>query len=228
MKQALLITAILLILMAGSYTLIGPETAATGDVSIEKVNLPWNVTVFDDASSQIFDIHLGKSTLSEAMDIWGRPEKIALFSSKGEPLSVEVFFNNPPAGPMKASVVLTIAATKQEMLSIGTTGQSGTETGDARHTISEQDQEKMLSHTIENLTYIPAYRGLEAEYFEERLGKPEATHRESETAISWFYPDIGLTLLIDDEGKDVFQYESPVGFQLPNAALPNAPAPITQ
>lgn len=230
MKQALLIIAILLLLMGGGYILFGPQTAATGDVSNEKVDLPWNVTRLADGSSTIFDVHLGTSKLSEITDKWGRPDKMALFASKGTPLSVEVFFNNPPTGPMKASVVLTLATTEQEMLNIGmnTTGQSGTETGDARHTLAQEDQEKLLNHTITTLTYVPAYKGLEADYFEGRLGKPVATHRESDTATSWFYPAIGLTLLIDDNGKDVFQYESPISFKIPQEALPTAVAPKTQ
>lgn len=227
MKQALLIIAILLLLMGGGYILFGPQTTSNGDLAAEKVNLPWNVTQLDDGSSIIFDVHLETSTLNGIMQKWGRPEKMALFTSKGTPLSVEVFFKNPPIGPMKASIVLTLETTEQEMLDIGmnTTGQSGTETGDARHTIAQDDQKRLLNHTITTLTYVPSYKGLEAEYFEERLGKPVATHRESETAISWFYPNIGLTLLIDDSGKDVFQYESPNHFELPKEALSRAVLP---
>lgn len=230
MKQALLIIALLLLLMGGGYILFSPQTTSKDDLSTEKVNLPWNVTQTQDGGSVIFDVHLETTTLNDIIQKWGRPEKMALFASQGTPLSVEVFYNNPPIGPMKASIVLTLAASDQEMLAIGmnTTGQSGTETGDARHTIAQDDQKKLLDHTITTLTYVPSYKGLEADYFEERLGKPAAIHRESDTATSWFYPHIGLTLLVDDSGKDVFQYQSPSSFTIPNEALPTAVKPKTQ
>ena len=230
MKQALLIVTILLLLLGGGYILFGPKTATINDVSTEKVDLPWNVTTHDDGSSSIFDVKLGTSKLHQVFEKWGRPAKIALFTGKGKPLSIEVFYSNPPTGPMKASVILTLEATEEEMLevSMNTTGQSGTETGDARHTIAQEYQEKLLGNEIATLTYVPAYKGLDAEYFEERLGKPVAIHQESETAISWFYPEIGLTLLIDDDGKDVFQYQPPLNFQLPAEARPINSAAETQ
>ena len=39
--------------------------------------------------------------------------------------------------------------------------------------------------------------------------------RENETAVSWFYPAIGLSVLIDDEASEVLEYQPPRDFIMP-------------
>jgi hypothetical protein len=37
----------------------------------------------------------------------------------------------------------------------------------------------------------------------------------SEHAVSWLYPELGLSLLIDAEGKEAFEYVAPRDFRMP-------------
>ncbi|MDX1346157.1 MAG: hypothetical protein R3179_09675, partial [Sedimenticolaceae bacterium] len=38
---------------------------------------------------------------------------------------------------------------------------------------------------------------------------------EDEEHVQWFYPDIGLTLLMSAEGREILQYRMPRDFVLP-------------
>ena len=66
------------------------------------------------------------------------------------------------------------------------------------------------------ITYVPGTRGLDAEFFRSRFGEPAAWLRENETAVSWFYPAIGLSVLIDDEANEVLEYQPPRDFIMPS------------
>ena len=68
---------------------------------------------------------------------------------------------------------------------------------------------------------LPTYGGLEADFFRERLGEPAAWKFEDEERVLWFYPDKGLSLLIDSDGKDIFQYSMPRNFEIPEGATTN-------
>ncbi|MCB1757068.1 MAG: hypothetical protein KDJ38_16210 [Gammaproteobacteria bacterium] len=223
MKKFLLYALLAIIIIGlGTFLFIKPANHSPQDAGDESVPMPWDVKTFDDGSAEIFGVHLGFTTLQEVIDAWGMPDSIGLFAEQDEPQSIEVFFTTAPIGPMKAKVVLTLSLTDQELerMFANASGQSGTASGASRYILKDEDQRALLEHRIGNLTYIPAYKGLEAEYFETRLGKPQATHQETETAVSWFYPARGLTLLIDDKGPEVFQYQNPGDFNMPAEARP--------
>lgn len=218
------IAVLTLAILAGAAILLTPSTE-TENKEVENlppVAMPWEIIVHDDGSSEIFKVHLGSSTFQDLHKEWGMPDSIGLFAKGPKPQSVEVWYSNAKTSPMKAGVVLTLNVTEQEMqaMMIRSQGLKGSKTGDQRFILADTDQSQLLERTVETLTYIPSYRGLEADYFEERLGVPSATLQESGSAISWFYPERGLTLMIDDEGKDVFQYQKPSTFKLPAGAIP--------
>ena len=72
-----------------------------------------------------------------------------------------------------------------------------------------------LSNGYEVISYIPGTRNLDADFFLERFGTPAATLRESEQAQSWFYPEKGLSVLIDEDAREVLEYQPPRKFVLP-------------
>ena len=183
--------------------------------------MPWDITRFEDGSTEVFGMRLGHSTLQNAMDILGQPDSIALFAEDQNAQSIEIYFKHAALGPLKASLVLTLEAEQRQMQDMMTraASQKATRTGARRYLLSLADQQAVFNHKIKALTYIPAYPGLDAEYFDERLGLPFAILKESETAVSRYYPDQGLTLLIDDDGKEVFQYQHPAYFTLPSQAV---------
>ena len=220
MKKTLKITLSLAVVALVLWLLFGTQSGRNPDADNALVPMPWNITTFDDGSSEVFDVRLGTTTFGDVMDRWAMPDNIGLFAKGRTPVSVEVWYSNAKTGPMRAGVVLTLEASQGEMEAMmnRSTGQKGSKSGDMHFILADEDEQKLREKVVDTLTYIPAYRGLEAEYFQEHLGQPAATFRESENAISWYYPDRGLTLTIDDDGKDIFQYQKPGNFNLPEGA----------
>ena len=56
---------------------------------------------------------------------------------------------------------------------------------------------------------------------------PAAWQPVDDTRVRWFYPDKGLSLLLDSDGKDVFEYVMPRQFALPADAQVGEPPVAT-
>lgn len=218
--KKLLITTLLIILVIGLVYLTSQERPVE---KTSRTDLPWLISVHQDGTSTVLDLHLGEATLEDAIAKFGPPEGIALFAEADEPGELEVYFGTVSFGPLKAKVIINLAASADEKKAMieHATAKKTASNRDVRFSLSPEDQEAAIKRHVTAITYIPDYSGLEADFFRERLGEPAAWKREDEERILWFYPDKGLTLLIDADGKEVLQYYQPRSYKLPQGAQSN-------
>ena len=181
-----------------------------------RTDLPWQITVNPDGSSRVFDLDLGSATLADAMAKFGALEGLAVFQAKqGEPV-LEAYFGNVQFGPLKAKVVAGLDAdtTDLDQMLARAGGRDGSPSGDWKFPLNDLPQ-MHSGRLLKLITYVPGTRKLDAEFFRSRFGEPAAWLRENETAVSWFYPAIGLSILIDDEASEVLEYQPPRDFVMP-------------
>jgi hypothetical protein len=190
------------------------------DITHQRTDLPWQVTTFPDGTSQVIDLHLGEDNLARAVQRLGPYEELALFAAKDGHFSLEAWFGEVTFGPLKAKVTVTLALSpaRAEALAKQAVEQKPSPTGDWKLLLPSSVNATLDDALITGLTYIPAYGGLDEDFFRERLGEPVAWERLDENRVRWFYPDKGLGLLIDVKGKDVFEYVTPRAFELPEGA----------
>ena len=62
------------------------------------------------------------------------------------------------------------------------------------------------------------------DFFRSRFGEPAAWLQENDRAVSWFYPKLGLSVLIDDEAREVLEYQPPRDFVMPEGVNVNPAA----
>ncbi|MCB1722996.1 MAG: hypothetical protein H6959_06055 [Chromatiaceae bacterium] len=193
------------------------------DALTPRTDLPWQITVQPDGGSRVFDLDLGRATLGDAMAKFGTPEGLAVFEPKSGGLSLEAYFGTVQLGPLTAKVVVGLAADAAELerLRATATGREGSPSGDWKYPLGGSTHEHM-QRRITVISYVPGTRGLDADFFRARFGEPVATLRETEQAVSWFYPDRGVSILIDDDGREVLEYVAPRDFVLPEAATPHS------
>ena len=191
-----------------------------------RTDLPWQITVNPDGSSRVFDLDLGSATLADAMAKFGALEGLAVFQAKqGEPV-LEAYFGNVQFGPLKAKVVAGLDAdtTDLEQMLARAGGRDASPSGDWKYPLNDLPQ-MHGGRRLKLITYVPATRKLDAEFFRSRFGEPGAWLRENETAVSWFYPAIGLSVLIDDEASEVLEYQPPRDFVMPPGVSTDLAAP---
>lgn len=219
MKIPLGILAIVALLL-GALTWLAPPPP--DDALAPRTDLPWQITVAPDGTSRVFDLDLGSATLRDAMAKFGALEGLAVFvSAHGEPV-LEGYFGDVQFGPLKAKVIVGLAADRQELVQRVEAGgrREGSPSGDWKFPLTDPP-EAHLDRRVTAITYIPGTRGLDEAFFRERFGEPAGWRTESEQAVSWFYPRLGLAVLIDTEAREALEYQAPRDFVMPDGVTPN-------
>lgn len=184
------------------------------------LDLPWNIRVHEDNSSEVFKLRLEHSTLADAIERFQEPEGIAVY--KGEKTdSLEAYFGTVNIGPLKAKLVTTLQTSPAEIEQMlnRATGLSLSGSADKKIELAVEDRQQALNKKISGITFIPKYSGLESDFFKDRFGEPDAWLRINENAVQYFYPKQGLSIVIDADGKEILQYSHPNRFQLPEEAV---------
>lgn len=220
------IVALLLSLMFVFAPAPDPEMLRT------RTDLPWQVSVNADGSSRVFDLELGKATLADAMQKFGGLEGLAVFEPSDGRSNLEGYFGTVQFGPLTAKVIVALQASETELATLKQQSKrrEGSPSGDWKYGVDE-GPEPHADRRLTGITYLPGTRGLDADFFRERFGEPPAWSVLKETAVTWFYPELGLTILIDSEGGEALEYVAPRDFVLPaGVTMPGeteagAPAP---
>ena len=176
--------------------------------------LPWSVEVLPNGSSKIFGITLGQTTMQEAGKAFDDDWEVNMFISPDSKISVEGYFNRLIVSGLKADFVMNLALdqkTKDEMFHRGTRiSQLGD--GTKKVSLSSADMDIIAGAIIQQITYLPS-ANLNEELIDNLFGKPESIIKVEKSGIEhWLYPEIGLDILLDPNGKEVFQYVMPAKF----------------
>jgi len=190
---------------------------ADHEQTMQRTDLPWLVTVEPDGSSRVFDLHIGTSTLKEAIAKFGNPEAVALYIRESGKRDLETYFGTVSMGPLKAKIILNLLVDEKRLdaFEANAIKQEFSAEGHKKLLLDSEDKQSLGDARIAGITYIPTYKGLEADFFRERFGQPAAWKVEDEENVQWFYPDIGLTLLLSAEGREILQYRMPRDFVMP-------------
>ena len=122
------------------------------------LDLPWNIRVHEDNSSEVFKLRLEHSTLADAIQRFREPEGIAVYQGKSRD-TLEAYFGTVSIGPLKAKLVTTLqasAAEIEEMLNRAT-GLSLSGSADKKIELAVEDRQQALNKKISGITFIPKY-----------------------------------------------------------------------
>ncbi len=175
---------------------------------------PWQITVIDPAHSRVFGITLGQTRLGEAATMLGRDYKLALFEEPDGRLSLEVYYKEITRGGLSGRLIMILDAGEDELAGIRdrATRREVLETGNIRYTLGEPDRLAAADRVIVGLDYIP-YVNLDAETIEARFGAPAERIRLDDRRQHWLYPNRGLDILLNADGRELLQYVPPAAFE---------------
>jgi hypothetical protein len=224
MKIPLSILGIVLVLLL-AFHYLAPTPGP--DVLQARTDLPWQVTVHPDGTSRVLDIELGRATLADASAKFGAAEGLAVFEEPDGERGLEAYFGNVQFGPLTAKIIVTLAADDDELERLAATAQDrqGSRSGAWKYSLGAATTTH-AQRRVRGITYIPGTRNLDAAFLRERFGAPAAQRRESDQAVTWFYPALGLTILVDDDAREVFEYQPPRDFVLPPDATAASPEAV--
>lgn len=174
---------------------------------------PWQITSLPDGNSRVFGLEFNHSTLEDAQQILGNRHDEALFANADGGLSLEIYFNEVTLGGLSGRFVLTLSATQDELAAIRqrAVNRKRTESGALRYRPAPEDRHRLFAMPISALSYIP-YVDLDEELVRQRFGTPDEIITLAGGKRHLLYPDKGLDLLLDEDGKELLQYVAPRDF----------------
>ncbi len=173
--------------------------------------LPWDIKVDGTGVSEVFGLKLGSSTLQEARDILRDSGKVSLFVTKAGKPELEAYFERIFLSGLRADFVLVLEGDEETLQQIYDRGSRISRTTEITRKveIATEDQLLVATFPIKLINYIPQ-ANLEAELLSSRFGEPLQKIPEAETGVvHWVYPEMGLSIALNPDGKEVFQYAPP-------------------
>lgn len=177
--------------------------------------LPWQIETFADGTSAVFGVHLSKDSLGEAISVLGPDYEMAIVVVPDEPPSLEIYYNSYTAALFTGKLLLVGDATTDTLQRFIDRAFKAKQlqNGTRLITLDVDDNAAALATTVKTITFVPSIP-LEKDIALQRFGEPAQTIRTSQTSEHLLYPDKGLDLLIDEEGKEILQYVAPDKFDL--------------
>lgn len=188
----------------------------SSEYSAENIKgLPWQIEVLPDGRSNVFGVTLGGSTLAEAREHLGNDMTLAIIVASGEDNGgLEMFYSRYTAGVFSGKLVLA-AELRPEVLAQLMERAIKTkymDSGARKFTLHPDDLPIAFQSPLASMTFIPAVNIDEASAIK-RFGPPAEILRSSDQVTHLFYPDKGLDLIINENGREVLQYVAPRDFE---------------
>ncbi|MDO9237724.1 MAG: hypothetical protein Q7U28_17030 [Aquabacterium sp.] len=209
-------------LIGGEHTTLKPDAQTTREVAAS--GLPWLIEVLPGGGSQVMGLTLADaprgSTLADAQQRWGQDMQIAIIAAPGEDGTLEAFVDNAQAGFINGKIVLTAHLPSSDVKAMRARAIKSDfmESTTRKYTLAAADLPLVLKARITAMSFIPQ-ANLDATTITARFGEPAQRVRINEHLEHFLYPDKGLDIALNTEGKELLQYVAPSQFERLRAPL---------
>jgi hypothetical protein len=210
MKLSLAIVALVVALVALPMFLSPPKELGDGK-PVE--GLPWQINVLADGKSRVFGLTVGSSTISDARLRFGTEGDIAIVAAPGEAGSLEAYYSDVTAGAITGKLIVTGQLDKDTLDAMRQRTKKAKYMNSAtkKAMLADEDLPVAYAAPIRALAFIPS-ANLDEGMILQRFGQPGERIRTSEHTEHFLYPDRGLDIILDSEGKELLQYVAPRDF----------------
>lgn len=217
MKLALSLLALVLIALILPFLLPAAGKIEGADPNS---NLPWQIVTDGHGGSSVFGLHPGVSTLAEVKQRLGDDLDVAIIAAPHEAGSLEGFYTQVPLGFVMAKVIVTVDASPERIAAMRERALKAQymESSTRKIRLHPDDLAAAEQMPVRAIVVIPSVNLDEATVVE-RFGKPGERLVVSEKRVHLLYPEKGLDVTVDADGKELLQYVAPRDFSLLRAPL---------
>lgn len=179
----------------------------------EHPRLPWLMQVDEMGHSTVFGLTLGKSSLTEAQEAFQEQGKTNLFVSPDQRFYFETYFKGLYLDGIRADMVFSLEVDEATAQQFYDRGLRISQLGDGTRKVelSQPDLDLLGQARVVHITYIPG-TNLEPDLVASRFGEPTRRIVEANGITHWLYPDRGLDIAVNPDGREVLQYVIPSRF----------------
>lgn len=212
MKFALSLIALVLVALIVPFLIPGVAKREGVDPNS---NLPWQIQLDDQGGSTVFGLRPGVSTLGEVRQKLGSELDVAIIAEPNEAGALEGYYTQVALGFVMARAIITLDATEQTIIALRERALKAKhmESTTRKITLHPDDLLAVDAMPIKAISIIPTVNLDEATVVQ-RFGQPGERVVVSEKRVHLLYPDKGLDVIVDADGKELLQYVAPHRFAL--------------
>jgi hypothetical protein len=210
MKFALSMIALVLIALVIPFLIPGPGRQEGVDPN---ANLPWQIELDGLGGSSVFGLRPGVSTLGEVRQKLGSEIDLAIIAEPDETGALEGYYAQVALGFVLARVVVTVDASPEVITAMRERAlkASHMESTTRKITLHPDDLLAIEKMPVRAISVIPA-GNLDEAMVIQRFGPPGERLVVSEKRVHLLYPEKGLDVVVDADGKELLQYVAPRNF----------------
>lgn len=182
--------------------------------SPQRRDAPWDADVAADGAVRALGLRLPGSTLGDLRTLWGDELQVALMVTQGFPPALEASVERARPGGVAGRLLVTARAEPAQLArwQVGALNPQATSPRTRRLTLQPQDLSEALRAPLTSVGFVPQVQ-LDAELVRRRFGEPSQVVAESPTREHWLYPERGLAVALDTEGRELLQFVAPSQFE---------------
>ena len=178
-------------------------------------NLPWQIEVDGQGGSRVFGIRPGTQTLGEVRAILGgEAPEVAIIATPDEVGTLEAYYSELAFGFVLAKVILTVDTTPDMITAMRDRALKGKymESSTRKILLHPDDLLAADAMPVRAISIIPKASLDEATVIQ-RFGAPGARVPIGDKRVHLLYPEKGLDVVVDADGKELLQYVAPRDFE---------------
>lgn len=212
MKFALSIIALILVALIVPFLIPG---VAKQDGVDPNSNLPWQIQLDGQGGSTVFGLQPGVSTLGEVRRKLGNEIEVAIIAEPDETGTLEGYYTQVALGFVLARVIVTLEAKEEAVAAMRERALKAKhmESMTRKITLHPDDLAGVEQLPVKAISLIPTVNLDEATVIQ-RFGQPGERLVVSEKRVHLLYPDKGLDVVVDTDGKELLQYVAPRNFSI--------------
>lgn len=176
-------------------------------------NLPWQIETDGQGGSAVFGLKPGVSTLADVRRQLGAEPDVAIIAEPNEAGALEAYYSQVPLGFVLAKVVVTLDLSPEQLAAMRQRAlqSKNMESATRKITLHPDDLAAAELLPVRAISVIPTVNLDEATVIQ-RFGPPGERLVLAEQRVHLLYPQKGLDVLVDGEGKELLQYVAPRDF----------------
>lgn len=181
--------------------------------NIKSDNLPWQITLTENSHTKVFGIVLNETSMRDAlMTLKAFPETAAFVHADGR-RNLEAYISSVSLSGLSAKMILEYSINEEDLDRYiqGSVDKKGMPSGAFKYDINEADILEAMQLPIQSISYIP-YAQFDEEIILQRFGPAEETVTIDENISVLLYPNVGLSITYNKDGKDLIHYVDPADF----------------
>lgn len=188
-------------------------------------NLPWQIELDGQGGSSVFGIKPGVSTLGDVRRKLGQEIEVAIIAEPNEVGSLEGYYAQVPLGFVLAKMIVTLDLSPETITAMRERALKAKHMESTTRQIMLHPDDLAVAENlpVRAISVIPTVNLDEATVVQ-RFGQPGERLVVSEKRVHLLYPEKGLDVVVDGDGKELLQYVAPRSFALLREPLRANPA----